>query len=254
MNGDLIACARYHIYDLRVKADEEQITHVLFIIHLSHQVVNSSLLGFQGSPWISSHIDDLRPSTVSVQEAVGLTISEFFLGKKNSQENRTGEHGASGHNIAEIGTVEKGFPRMDAESKDAEQDEMIETEGTSSREVSTPLQVDINRENEGESQLPGCKDDAQITVEDQYNGGVQPMPTGYAIKSSQDYVATQPSITMPNKSLLFRHLCGCIHATASRINDFNVQRSTKRVEILVHLMPKELPREIGRCSLSVSVC
>jgi hypothetical protein len=308
MNGDLIACARYRIYDLKVKADKEQITHVLFIIHLPHQVANSSFLGFQGSPWISSHIDDLRPSTgiaVSAQEAIGLTISELFLGKKNSQETETGGRGALEYHTAEVhgedewgfsneragnnempsdqeSVMEKDFPRMDAESEDVEQDEVMETEATSSRQVPAQLQVvdveeeefgyeDISGENEEGPhlvQLPGSKAyDAQHLIEademeaetawatiEENNQSVQPMLTVHATTSPQDAIATQPSVIMPNRSPLFRRLHGCIQAAASKLNDFSVKRSTKRVEILVHLIPKELPREIGKCRECRGTC
>ncbi len=83
VDGDLIACARYRIYDLTAKADEEQTTHVLFIIHLSHRAVSSTFVGFQGDPWMSSHIDDLNTTTdntVSASDAIGLSISELFRG------------------------------------------------------------------------------------------------------------------------------------------------------------------------------
>ena len=87
MNGDLIACARYRIYDERVKAlvkKERGVTHVLFIINLPHQVLASSrFVGFQGDPWISAHIDDLRPTsgdTIDPLNAISATISELFIG------------------------------------------------------------------------------------------------------------------------------------------------------------------------------
>ena len=70
LNADLIACARYRIYDKRAEASQwnkifktEGHTHVLFTIHLPRQVLSSSLVGFQGDPWISAHIDVLRPMT-----------------------------------------------------------------------------------------------------------------------------------------------------------------------------------------------
>jgi poly(3-hydroxybutyrate) depolymerase len=50
---------------------------------------------------------------------------------------------------------------------------------------------------------------------------------------------------MPKGSPLFCRLHGCIQAAASKLHNFNV-KNTKRVEILVHLIPKELPREIGK--------
>ena len=82
--GDLIACARYRLYDLMARGDEEQSTHVLFIIHLPRQI-SSSLVGFQGDPWISAHIDDLMPSagdgTIELDEVVGgVSISAIFIG------------------------------------------------------------------------------------------------------------------------------------------------------------------------------
>ena len=69
MDGDLIACARYRIYDMRAKAllqfssGLSHTTHVLFIIHLPVQAVQSSFVGFQGDPWVSCHIDELRRSS-----------------------------------------------------------------------------------------------------------------------------------------------------------------------------------------------
>ena len=88
VTGDLIACARYRIYDLRAKADEAQRTHVLFIIHLTHQAVGS-FIGFQGNPWVSYHIDDLSTSTentVPASEAIGLSLVELFRGQSGSEE------------------------------------------------------------------------------------------------------------------------------------------------------------------------
>ena len=91
LNGDLIACARYRIYDERVKAlgrkeiqKRKGVTHVLFIINLPHHVSSSTFVGFQGDPWISIHIDDLRPSvgdTIEPSRAITATISELFIGE-----------------------------------------------------------------------------------------------------------------------------------------------------------------------------
>ena len=91
-NGNLIACARYRIYDERIKAiyknkvqNRVGVTHVLFLINLPHQVSSSSsFVGFQGDPWISYHIDDLRPtsgSTIEPLQAISTTISELFIGE-----------------------------------------------------------------------------------------------------------------------------------------------------------------------------
>ena len=91
LNGDLIACARYRVYDERVNAlnknkiqNRDGVTHVLFIINLPHQVSSSSFVGFQGDPWISCHIDDLRPTssdTIEPLHAIAMNISELFIGE-----------------------------------------------------------------------------------------------------------------------------------------------------------------------------
>ena len=91
LNGDLIACARYRVYDERVNAlnknkiqNREGVTHVLFIINLPHQVSSSSFVGFQGDPWISAHIDDLRPTSsdsIDPLHAIAKNISDLFIGE-----------------------------------------------------------------------------------------------------------------------------------------------------------------------------
>lgn len=92
LNSDLIACARYRICDEAIKArtknkihSQSNITHILFVIRLPQQEVNSRFVGFQGDPWISVHIDDLRPmseSTIRPEEALNASISELFIGER----------------------------------------------------------------------------------------------------------------------------------------------------------------------------
>ncbi len=111
LNGDLIACARYRVYDERVNAlnknkiqNRDGVTHVLFIVNLPHQVSSSTFVGFQGNPWISSHIDDLRPTssdTIEPLHAIATNISKLFIGEYI-------------HDIAPLleGTIEKIPPRQ----------------------------------------------------------------------------------------------------------------------------------------------
>ena len=79
----MIACARYRIYDVRAHSRDHSKTHVLFIINLLHHVVGSTFVGFQGDPWISAHIDELRTTSVTnvvPHEAVRASISQVFAG------------------------------------------------------------------------------------------------------------------------------------------------------------------------------
>ena len=95
-DGDLIACARYRIYDEGVKSVKQNSilecegnTHVLFVIHLPQQSVGSSFVGFQGDPWVSAHIDDLRhmnSDTVTLSEAMNMPISHLFISPDSEHE------------------------------------------------------------------------------------------------------------------------------------------------------------------------
>ncbi len=91
LNSDLIACARYRVCDEAIRAktknrirSRDDITHVLFVIRLPQQEIKSQFVGFQGDPWISVHVDDLRPTseaTVMPEQALNASISELFIGQ-----------------------------------------------------------------------------------------------------------------------------------------------------------------------------
>ncbi len=80
LNGDLIACARYRVSDIRGKQTDCR-THVLFIVQLPRKVPSSSFVGFQGNPWICAHVDNLCIDSDSLSVSAALLqapISELF--------------------------------------------------------------------------------------------------------------------------------------------------------------------------------
>lgn len=88
VDDNLIACACYCIYNIRANAflssGPKCATHVLFIVHLPIQDTRSPFMGFQGGPWMCSHIDELRGSsdvTLTLEMAQGASISELFCGE-----------------------------------------------------------------------------------------------------------------------------------------------------------------------------
>lgn len=310
MNGDLIACARHRIYDLKVKADKEQITHILFVIHLPQQVANSSFVGFQGNPWVSSHIDDLRPTTdkvVSASEAIGLTISELFLGRKKSEvvplhqqqeeaeygalDNRTdpdaeddfngasasfeglpdrmGEARGDGEEMAidPENEVERDFSHAESQSEDLSQDEGVEaegmeTEGGAARQPPTQLQVidieddDLEFDDTSEQKEEEMRIVRQAIEQNNQRstmtapGSMQLSPTSvrvaFAPQPEEVFVSTEiQQSAIRNRSPLYCRLYGCIQAAASRVKDIAVKRCTKRVEILIRIIPKDPPKEVG---------
>ena len=96
LNYDLIACARYRVCNEATKAKAKDqlcgatdVTHILFIVRLPQQEVKSQFVGFQGEPWISVHIDELRiwsKATILPQQAFTAKISEMFIGKYDEKK------------------------------------------------------------------------------------------------------------------------------------------------------------------------
>ncbi len=307
LNGDLIACARYRIYDIRAKADDVQITHVLFIIHLPQQVASSSFVGFQGDPWISSHIDDLRPTSdraVSANEAIGLSISELFLGQprvkttpleseevhmsysedveedrgdgRSHSEEMPSASDSEGNNeyqqderprqdqedeLEEIlagsweqpqdkqneertGMKDNWAERVQNQQIEVETEEMILS--SQAKETAKMTVDDIEAEEfefEG-IQAGQISDDENITDAFEVSPlDIPPNPVKPIATPSWGLTIqiVEPHHTEAPRSPLFRRLHGCIQAAASRLKDSSTKRSTKRVEILVHLIPKEPP-------------
>lgn len=242
LNGDLIACARYRIYDLRAKAEGRNTTHVLFIIHLPHHVANSSFVGFQGDPWISSHIDDLRPTSdtgVSAYEAIGLSISELFLGQSKAKPQ---EHFVGEESKGEIWSQEheRGM-QLPLQSQDREEATEDWAERVQSQEFEA-MEIQVS-----ESPQMTLDDVEGLEFEDLQSSSASPKPEEEPAPSPKLEEAIPLGIvvpchyeqSLPIRSPLFRRLHGCIQAAASRLKDFSTKRSTKRVEILVHLIPKE---------------
>ena len=68
------------------------------------------------------------------------------------------------------------------------------------------------------------------------------MPIFRDLPGKAEFVEGRPHTSRP----MFRRLHGCIQAAASRLKDSTTKRCIKRVEILVHLIPKDLPDTPGK--------
>ena len=274
LNGDLIACARYRIYTLRNDTDKDQVTHVLFVIHLPHQVTGS-FIGFQGDPWISAHIDDLRPAAddlVAPYRALSMSISELFRGScDTSFAGLTGDEQNYSSELEsdEISDHENDGFRRDSSSSDEsestseemeseeEEDEMDDDETSkisdevreSPREMgSTDMYVEDIESDEFD-------DLSEKSVSDHSHGDVNSLtsvePTQLVVHEGDDGTSAQIPVAVaarPGKleaSPLFKRLHGCIQAAASKFEDVATQRSIERVGILVSLIPEEIPNQPG---------
>ena len=230
LNGDLIACARNRIYDVR--SEKERDTHVVFVIHLPHQAANSSFVGFQGDPWISVHIDDLRPtsdSTVMPYEAMNTVISQLFLGNISQFGMQIELGGAANVHNNEQSDIEMDTkPSRPSHTEEGTQipPSEVEDEGESMDEDELAANVE-NGERMSEGSGPDESEGERMEEE-----------------AAVDVAEPQPMMALPPPQC--QRLHGCIQAAASRLQDDNKRRATQRVEILVNLIPKDIYFPLGK--------
>lgn len=261
INGDLIACARYRIYDMRAKdllsqlaeSQSGHVTHVLFIINLPVQAVQSSFVGFQGDPWVSCHIDELRASekgAITLEGAQGITISELFYGGPEQRRRREPvlERQVSDFTSSVEGMV---FERMRSEEGGWGEVEMEE-----GREVEGDMQVmDIENEEEtksssdsGEEEKPmeePMEERERVSEEDDITDKEGPLRSAGSVTVMQEDEAAVNTerVVLGEK---FSEMCkqcvrlnSCIQAAASRLQDsmLNKQRAAERVKLLIKFIP-----------------
>ena len=265
LNGDLIACARYRIYDQWVNAlnknkflNRDGVTHVLFIINLPHQVFSSSFVGFQGDPWISYHIDDLRPvscDTIETSHAIAMNISELFIGE-------------CVHDIAPFleGTLaevpqllqvfqEKGVEESSTNLATAKTSEIIEpgsiayhespshfnSAGSDEHQAGVPHEsVALPSVDESVTQLR-----ASLSTEPEVILMTADMNSAERTLKLEIFQTAQKLWMRQTPSGQCRRLYGCIQAAASRLEDSAKDRSMQRVTHLTKLIQRS-PKHLGK--------
>ena len=244
-NGDLMACARNRIYNVR--SERERDTHVVLVIHLPHQAANSSFIGFQGDPWISVHIDDLRPtsdSTIMPYEAMDTAVSNLFLGSITPLDDQFGlpmdqESAADENNKEESDTEMDSRPFHREDMREGVQIPPHELEGEG--------------ESMDEDKLPPGEENGDRMSEcsrprGEYGGERMEEKTAASVGVGVvgGDLLSQPSMALPPPQ--YQRLHGCIQAAASKLQDDNKRRGTQRVEILVSLVPKDIHFPLGKLS------
>ncbi|CAI8034865.1 E3 ubiquitin-protein ligase RNF213 [Geodia barretti] len=238
INGDLIACARYRIDDIRTKAllrRSKHVTHVVFIIHLPVRVAHSTFVGFQGDPWVSCHIDELRPSkknAITLEVAQGVTVSQLFYGglEYTGPERQTSEVSSNMESIVfnRLSSAEEG-------SEEAMEDEHKMLQGIQ--------EMNVEVEHYLEDSNTQSTDRAEGPIETQEESSIQSdSPLGLQKASSVNLTSSGV-----NKQCI--RLNSCIQAAASRLQDStrDKQRAAERVRLLIKVIPHDpiFPLEPG---------
>ena len=257
LNGDLIACARYRIYDMRAKAllnrsRYTNIPHVVFIVHLPVQAASSTFVGFQGDPWISCHIDELKPSGkngITLETAQGVTVSQLFYGgpKLVKLERQTSE---LSNNMA--------FERLpDMYQRFEEGMEEYEGEGGEfghHRGEGTEKEVEV-QDIEGEVHSRAIEKYSPEGVEEpedsRRNGRISQKGSAHFPSTYHEMLSEKvASLTTPSSDVYTQcvRLNNCIQAAASRVQDsrVNKRKAAERVQILIQIIPQKPTFPLGK--------
>ena len=241
VDGDLIACARYHIYDMRAKAllqfssGLSHTTHVLFIIHLPVQAVQSSFVGFQGDPWVSCHIDELRRSNrgdLTFEMTQGATISEIFYGK--ARRNQPFLPGIKRKVAESRKKTEK--KREDMEIEEEGKEEIVGVSGSRERTEQDQM-MQSKQDNEVEEQEEVIEESEEDDEHDVEREG--------PVRTTSDWEREEE--VARQMFMQCTRLNSCIQAAASRLQDStqNKHRATQRVELLIDLIPQTSSYPLG---------
>ena len=250
INGDLIACARYRIYDMRAKAllNKSQcipITHVLFIIHLPVQAIQSSFVSFQGDPWVSCHIDELRASeegAITLERLQGVSISELFYGGLEDKKETEPELKTQ---VSDSTSTSEGIMFERLPSVESEEEEMEIKE----RVMEMDLQVMDIEDEGGLGTSSGSKSVEELLepMEDkerEYDRDAITGKDGLVTPSTENVLGKR---SFPDMYTQCVRLNSCIQAAASRLQDstHNKQRAAERVKLLIDIIPHKPDFPLG---------
>ena len=226
LKNDLIACARYRVYDdaieAKVKSEirgRHSITHIVFIVRVPQQEVKSQFVGFEGEPWICVHIDELRTttdSTVLPQQADSAKISELFIG--NRIHSKRGFESNEGKVKPEI------LIKRSAE----DEEEMLELH-LPSESFKSSIQIGPL------ASQPVHKSSSLVGEDDVEKEDHQHTDTVYEKVADGEPLHAQ-----------HRRLYGCIQAAVSMLNDLKEGRSKQRIQKLLHLFSESVDDRLGK--------
>ncbi len=280
LNGDLIACARHRIYDLRARVEEGQITHVLFIIHIPRQI-SCSLIGYQGAPWISAHIDDLNNvenDMVELREVIGgAGMSELFIGGKldhgttlpySSQTSQSTVEDKDQAQEVDIDNVSKDPPSMEVESSSSNRYWAQPTNSFQRDEKNKPEPMELSLEDLEDFTIDDNKEllenkilqtgqislqfsqshiEEAISLREQIGNHIEKVDS-ITWEDEVESCNNSPFLQIKYKNPLFKRLYRCIQPAASKLQDLSAKRSMKRIELLVRLVPKSIFYDPGKFS------
>ena len=257
LSNDLIACARYRVYDEAIKPKIKNDTggrhgtHVVFIVRIPQQEVKSHFVGFEGEPWICTHIDELRATTeftILPQQADSAKISELFLGKRTQSERGLQPR----KEIAGPKEVNKGErkpstvkPKSMKSNAIMEKSETLEKQSAAENEDQHPEDMFELPSKNIVYKIESSTHSTPSTVQ-----SAQEFPSLVSENDTEkiDQCAYMCEKVRDSEPLHAQHrrLRGCIQAAVSMLSDSKEDRSMQRIQILLHLIPDTPKDQLGK--------
>lgn len=236
------------------------VTHVVFLVNLPVQAAQSTFVGFQGEPWVSCHIEELRPieeGSITVEGAQGVPISKLFYGGmlqadaemhelerqesdlssnveaaltientrsiEMDEEQKIEENNLKMNDLQIVSKVVEGKHNADAmEVEDIKHEELIESISSTRESIEEPMQEDIQQSEEEE-----YKNDSSL------HSSVEETANIIAVNYERDICSEMYTQCV--------RLNSCIQAAASCLQDstMNKHRAAERVRLLINVIPQK---------------
>ena len=176
-------------------------THVLFIINLPVQVAQSSFVGFQGDPWVSCHIDELRPGekgAITLEGAQGVAVSELFYGGLERKPLQYERQESDFTRNVEGMVFEHMISTENEENweQEEEEHEEVEEETTYKEKIEEMMEIDIEGGEEDEEVVDKQEIEEEENMEEaaetgsEENGKGETKETGSEVSSEEEQEKT----------------------------------------------------------------
>ena len=197
---------------------------MVFVVNLPVKVTHSTF-GFQGDPWISCHIDELRPNNnkaLNLEMIQGVTISQLFCNGLECTRMKS-RHTSS--------VPFKGKKSSDHRLEQA----MMENEDE-------PI-LSMKQESKKEKIVSpeGIEAMMEEAMEEGKEGSTKVEPPRISVMSKNIFGEYTHCV----------HLNSCIQAAVSRLHDTthnNIQRAAERVRLLTQVIPHQPSFPLGMLS------
>ena len=237
-----------------------------------NEQVGSSFVGFQGSPWICCHIDELRSSgegelTIDAAQNIPISclfyggeIKDGFLQQSNDPKEKLQIKREESSEVSEDDAIISVKSEEQSESESTKLEEYEQEELVQSISESEEEKKEVNKDDRKtikEDMVVVDVEDENYELFESEQHEIYSTAVVVQLKGIQDADHFEDESTpSPGKSPTYggkesqrftqcSRLYGCIHTATSRLQDLKLQHAKKRIELLLIIIPKTVTYPLG---------